>query len=50
MESRIDVVVANAAVSMAYRDELSLDGDEKKFATNHLGHMTFIMSLLGTNH
>lgn len=47
IESRIDILVANAAISMAYRDELSPDGYEKTFATNHLGHMTLIMSLLG---
>ena len=46
VESRIDILVANAGISMAFRDELSPDGYEKTFATNHLGHMAFIMSLL----
>ena len=46
LESRVDILVANAGISMAFRDELSPDGYEKTFATNHLGHMAFIMSLL----
>ena len=46
LESRLDILVANAGISMVYRDELSPDGYEKTFATNHLGHMAFIMSLL----
>ena len=50
IENRIDILVANAAVSMAYQDELSPDGYEKAFATNHLGHMAFVMSLLGMNY
>ena len=50
IESRIDILIANAAISMAYQDELSPDGYEKTFATNHLGHMAFIMPLLGMNY
>ena len=47
VESRLDILVANAGISMAFRDELSPDGYEKTFSTNHLGHMAFIMTLLG---
>ena len=46
-ESRIDIIVANAGISMPYQDALSEDGFEKTFATNHLGHFVFITNLLG---
>ena len=48
IESRIDILVANAGISITFRNELSPDGYEKMFATNHLGHMAFIMTLLRT--
>lgn len=48
IENRIDILVANAGISLAFRDQLSPDGYEKTFATNHLGHMAFIMTLLRT--
>lgn len=47
VESRLDIVVCNAGISMAYRNELSKDGYERMFATNHLGHFTFVTNLLG---
>lgn len=46
LESRLDIVVANAGVSMLNLSELSPDGYERMFATNHMGHFTFITTLL----
>lgn len=47
LEDRLDIVVANAGVSMLNLSELSQDGYERMFATNHIGHFTFITTLLG---
>ncbi|KAL8695322.1 MAG: hypothetical protein Q9218_000221 [Villophora microphyllina] len=47
LEDRLDIIVANAGVSMLNRSELSHDGFERMFATNHLGHYVFINTLLG---
>lgn len=44
---RLDIIVANAGVSMLNLSQLSRDGYERMFATNHLGHFTFITALLG---
>lgn len=49
LEDRLDIIVANAGVSMLNLSELSPDGYERMFATNHLGHFTFITALLGLN-
>ena len=46
-ENRLDILVANAGVGMIYRDELSVDGYERAFATNHLGHFAFVQEVLG---
>ncbi|KAL9121747.1 MAG: hypothetical protein Q9187_001687 [Circinaria calcarea] len=43
---RIDLIIANAAVSLLPLKELSQDGYERVFATNHLGHFVFVTSLL----
>ncbi|KAL8766452.1 MAG: hypothetical protein Q9209_006746 [Squamulea sp. 1 TL-2023] len=47
LEGRLDIVVANAGVSMLAQNELSQDGYERMFATNHLGHFVFLTTLLG---
>ncbi|KAH6665434.1 putative carbonyl reductase [Halenospora varia] len=44
-EERCDVLVANAALSIMPCD-LTVDGYEIQFATNHLGHFAFISHLL----
>ncbi|KKY27105.1 putative short chain type [Phaeomoniella chlamydospora] len=44
--ARLDIVVANAGSSMLPRCDLSIDGWERTFAINHLGHFSFITSLL----
>ena len=44
---RLDILVANAGIGMLYRDQLSVDGYERAFATNHLGHFAFVTGLLG---
>ncbi|KAI9798312.1 MAG: hypothetical protein M1833_004884 [Piccolia ochrophora] len=44
--SRLDVIVCNAGINMTSLDTLSKDGYETMFATNHLGHFTFVTSLL----
>ncbi|KAI4129641.1 MAG: hypothetical protein LQ338_002124 [Usnochroma carphineum] len=46
MIDRLDIVVANAGVSMLNMSQLSRDGYERMFAINHLGHFTFITTLL----
>jgi NAD(P)-dependent dehydrogenase (short-subunit alcohol dehydrogenase family) len=43
---RLDVVIANAGVSLQRSDQLSSDGYELSFQTNHLGHFTFVTALL----
>ena len=47
LEDRLDIIVGNAGVSMLDLSELSPDGYERMFATNHIGHFTFITTLLG---
>lgn len=47
LEGRLDIVVANGGVSMLAQNELSQDGYERMFATNHLGHFVFVTTLLG---
>ncbi|KAL8857331.1 MAG: hypothetical protein Q9178_006097 [Gyalolechia marmorata] len=47
LEDRLDIVVANGGVSMLAQNELSQDGYERMFATNHLGHFVFVTTLLG---
>ncbi|KAL8737396.1 MAG: hypothetical protein Q9181_001733 [Wetmoreana brouardii] len=47
LEDHLDIVVANAGISMLNLSELSPDGFERMFATNHLGHFVFIHMLLG---
>ncbi|KAI9749564.1 MAG: hypothetical protein M4579_006826 [Chaenotheca gracillima] len=46
IETRLDIIVANAAIGFYPQDELSSDNWEKAFATNHLGHFAFITELL----
>lgn len=46
-EERLDIVIANAGISAMPRDRLSVDGWERTFATNHLGHFAFINGLMG---
>ncbi|KAI9839377.1 MAG: hypothetical protein M1838_004344, partial [Thelocarpon superellum] len=46
LESRLDLLICNAGVALAYRDELSPDGYERTFATNHLGHFVLVTTLL----
>lgn len=48
LEERLDIVVANAGVSMLNQSELSRDGYERMFATNHLGHFAFLTTILGS--
>jgi NAD(P)-dependent dehydrogenase (short-subunit alcohol dehydrogenase family) len=43
---RLDVVIANAGVSLQRSDQLSSDGYELSFQTNHLGHFAFVTALL----
>ncbi|KAK5991694.1 Short-chain dehydrogenase/reductase eriB [Cladobotryum mycophilum] len=45
LEDRLDVIIANAALSVV-PNTLSIDGIEIQFATNHLGHFVFIHNLL----
>ncbi|MCJ1308453.1 hypothetical protein MMC25_002106 [Agyrium rufum] len=46
LESRLDIIIANAGAGLLFQNELSDEGLERTFQTNHLGHFTFIMSLL----
>lgn len=43
---RLDILIANAGVSMQTPDKLSPDGYELTFQTNQLGHFAFIEPLL----
>lgn len=47
LEGRLDIIVGNAAIGVEPMDELSEDGWDRAFATNHLGHFAFVTSLLG---
>ena len=47
LEERLDIVICNAGISMMSLAELSEDGYERLFATNHLGHFAFVTGLLG---
>lgn len=47
LQDRLDILVANGGVSMLAQNELSQDGYERMFATNHLGHFAFVTTLLG---
>ncbi len=48
IEGRIDILVANAGISLVSLDKLlSPDGYERIFATNHMGHFAFSTSLFG---
>lgn len=47
LEERLDIVICNAGVSMMSLAELSEDGYERIFATNHLGHFAFVTGLMG---
>ena len=47
LEDRLDIVVGNAGIAMVAAEELSKDGWEKQFATNHLGHFAFVTTLMG---
>jgi NAD(P)-dependent dehydrogenase (short-subunit alcohol dehydrogenase family) len=44
---RLDMLVANAALTFPTQDILSPDGVERTFAVNCLGHFVFITTLLG---
>jgi NAD(P)-dependent dehydrogenase (short-subunit alcohol dehydrogenase family) len=44
--SRLDILVANAGVSLQRGDQLSSDGYEQTFQVNQLGHFSFITPLL----
>ena len=43
---RLDILMCNAGVSLQRSDQLSSDGYELTFQTNHLGHFAFVMALL----
>ncbi|KAH0602426.1 uncharacterized protein H6S33_008765 [Morchella sextelata] len=43
---RLDILVANAGTAFESIDQLSVDGYDRSFATNHLGHFAFITTLL----
>ncbi len=47
IENRLDIIIGNAGISLIAMNELSIDGWEKTFATNHLGHFAFVTTLLG---
>lgn len=44
--SRLDILVANAGVSLQRGDQVSSDGYEQTFQVNQLGHFSFITPLL----
>lgn len=48
IESRLDILILNAGVAMTNMSELSPDGYDLMFATNHLGAFAFTTGLLGT--
>jgi NAD(P)-dependent dehydrogenase (short-subunit alcohol dehydrogenase family) len=43
----IDILVCNAGIMFSPQTELSVDGFEKTWAVNCLGHFVFVTSLLG---
>ncbi|KAI9651623.1 MAG: hypothetical protein M1829_002587 [Trizodia sp. TS-e1964] len=45
IEARLDILICNAGICMTSTKELSSDGYEKMFATNHLGHFAFVNGL-----
>lgn len=46
LETRLDIIICNAGI-LAFRGEVSKDGYDKAFATNHLGHFRFVTKLQG---
>ena len=44
---KIDIVICNAGVMWLPQRELSRDGFEMQFATNHLGHFLFVNLIMG---
>ena len=46
-ESRLDILINNAGISLSSKATLSPDGYETMFAVNHLGHFVFTTTLLG---
>ncbi|CUS14717.1 unnamed protein product [Tuber aestivum] len=44
--TRLDILVANAGVAFLAVDELSVDGLDRVFAVNHVGHFVFVSGLL----
>lgn len=43
---RLDIIIANAGSAFEPIDELSVDGYDRTFHTNHLGHFAFVTGLL----
>lgn len=43
---RLDIIIANAGSAFEPINELSVDGYDKTFHTNHLGHFVFVTGLL----
>ena len=46
-QERIDILVCNAGIMFSPQTELSVDGYERTWAVNCLGHFVFVTSLLG---
>lgn len=46
-QGRIDILVCNAGIMFSPQTELSVDGYERTWAVNCLGHFVFVTSLLG---
>lgn len=44
--NKLDIIIANAAISLDNDPRTSPEGWERHFQTNHLGHFAFIMELL----
>ena len=45
-ERRLDIIICNAGIGMCSLSNMSPDGYERSFATNHLGHFVFVQRLL----